>query len=76
MVWCGYMDRLNSCVCCFVYRKDGASGASLGLFVVKRGVVDKLVVAKCLSPYRFDVAVFGFRKSDDVCVGMGGEDVL
>jgi len=48
------------CVCLGLYRKYNISRAALSGLVVWGGVVNELVVFKSLSPYRFDVSVFGF----------------
>ena len=67
------MEGLYGRVGIFVHREDGAAGATFGVFVVEGGVVDEFVVSECLSPYGFNVAMFGFRKGNNVGVGMGGE---
>ena len=41
------MKGLYSFVGSFVYREDGAAGASFGLFVVEGGVEDQFVGSKC-----------------------------
>ncbi len=70
------MEEFDGYVGVFVHREDGATGVAFGLFVIEGGVVDEFVVSECLSPYGFNVAMFGFRKGNNECVGMGVEYVL
>ena len=57
---------LDGLVGVFVDCEYGAARASFGEFIVECRVVYKFVILKRLSPYRFDISVFGFCKGDDV----------
>ena len=70
------MERLDCCVSGSMHRQDCATRAAFSLFVIEGGVVNQFVIAKCLSPYRFNVAMFGFRKGYYVCVGVRCKYVL
>ena len=54
------MDGIYSGICIFLYCEDGTPEATLGVFVIKRGVVDKYIIPKYLSSNGFDMAMFGF----------------
>ena len=70
------MEGLYGCVGVFVHREDGVTGATFGLVVVERGVVDEFVVSECLAPYGFNTAMLGFRKGNNMRVGVGDDYIL
>ena len=66
------MEGLYGRVGFLVYCKDSAAEASFGVCVIERGAIDKFVVSECLSPTGSDMAVFGFRKGNNVWIGLDG----